>query len=281
MKSLKKFVICVGILFLSTGLFAKDWFVCVGSYSSPENAQELVDALQRKGVTTFIYEFTKDNGGKLYRVLVDELFVSRDKARVRRDILEDNAAITSLGITGLWICQAEKPVPVVDVPVINVPVVNEPIAKTPIVDTPVFDASVPEPVFDESIKIVLSWNNQELDLDSTLVTASLQIDFENPEQEGISLDYDEEADYAPETITINKLNKSEVYRYFVEDYDNYYDSDSTALADSGAVVKVFQNGECIKTYNIFGLNGTTWHVFDIVNGEFVLINEVNNDEVTF
>lgn len=235
-------------------LFAQDWFVCVGSYSSNDNADELVYSLQKKGISTFVYAYTKENGNKLFRVLIDEPFDSRDDARKSRDLIEQSKEIKDLNLSGLWICQAEK--------------------------MPVVEAIPVQKIENKSVKIVLGWNDTSLDLDSYLISSNIQIDFENREQDGIILEFDEEADYAPEIITISDLDLNETYQYFVEDYDNCFVSETFAMSNSGATVKYYENGVCKQNVTIVPESeGTTWHVFDIINGEFVLVNEVNDDAI--
>lgn len=271
MKSMKKFFVMIGLLLIGTFAFADDWFVCVGSYSSTANATELVQSLQNKGVTAFIYEITKDNGSKLYRVLVNEAFASRDDARDKRDALESSAAIKSLRLSGLWICQAQAPAPIV---------VAEP--------EPEPEVTTPAPVeaaesSDEYIKIVLEWKDKKIDLDSVIMNTTTFIDYDNPEEDGMKLSFDEDADYAPETISINYLKPEETYSYYVILYYDYITPTGSELSNSGANVKIYANGNCIATFDVEpGYNGTTWHVFDITpDGSITAIDEINNEELYY
>lgn len=275
MKSIKKFFVIVGLLMIGTFAFADDWFVCVGSYSSTDNAAELVQSLQNKGVSTFIYEITKDNGSKLYRVLVNEPFKSRDAARDSRDALETSTAIKALRLSGLWICQAQAPV----ADVIESVKTPEPVAPAP---APV-EAEEPAAASDEYIKVVLEWKDQSIDLDSVMTTSEVFIDYDNPEEYGMTLSFDEDADYAPETISIKFLNLEETYSYYVILYSDYATPTGSEISNSGANVKIYANGSCIATFDVEpGCIGTTWHVFDIIpGGSISAIDEINNEELYY
>lgn len=267
MKNSRKLVLLLSLLLMGTGLFAQNWYVCAGSFSNNENAKELVLELKEKNIPSFIFVFKKTNGKKLYRVLIDKPYTCRDEARDYRDELEVCSVFDSLGISGLWICQAEKPECFESK--------TTPVEQKTTVTEPKEEKTVLTEI--KEVKIVLTWNNQELDLDSSMKASNVTIDFENKEENGIKLDLDEDADYSPETITISNLNNAEVYKYFVEDYDNYYQEQSTALSNSGATVNVFINGENKGVFEIQpGEEGFVWHVFDIENGEIILINEVAN-----
>lgn len=258
MKRIQKFFIGAVVFLMASFAFADDWYVCVGSYSSIDNASELVYSLQKKGINTFVYEFTKDNGTKLYRVLVDEPFDSRDKSRIRRDQLENDDAIKSLRISGLWICQASV------------------VAAEPELESlpPEPESEVVEDV--PAVKLILEWNDETLDLDTALLTSKYFVDYDDPVVAGIRLSYDASADYAPETLTIQSIDPEEEYNYYIVDSGNYEFDDSGALSGSGAKVKVYINGEYQITFKITpGQKGPVWHVFDIINSEIVPVDTVS------
>lgn len=293
MKSLKKILLVTFFLLSASFVFADDWFVCAGSYSTTVNASEAVQNLQRKGISSFIYEFTKDNGTKLYRVLIDEAFTSRDACRNYRDSLEKSAEIKALRLSGLWICQAKAPEAVValpDAPVISEPepvvvdelpsAIEEPEVTTEISKEPVKEAAPDEdPAY--ALKIKLEWNDQSVDLDAHMVNLFSHVYWDEPKADGLLLKFDEEADYAPESIyLLDGVRAGEKYSYYVEDYDNCLEAESSVLSNSGATVKLFIDGECVSTYSITpNLVGTTWHVFDIIDGNIITINEVNNEAI--
>lgn len=122
-------------------------------------------------------------------------------------------------------------------------------------------------------RIVLEWGDNPADLDSHLVSEAFHISFQNPTAgQMASLDVDDTDGQGPETITITNLDVSSHYEYYVHDYTNSGNSNSNALSNSGATVKVYMpNGE-IREYSVPGGNGTIWSVFTIDHGQ---INDVN------
>jgi hypothetical protein len=67
--------------------------------------------------------------------------------------------------------------------------------------------------------------------------------------------------YGPETITIRSFNDG-VYTYAVHNFSNQRSSYSTALANSGAQVKLYSGDVLIATYNVpTNKDGTLWTVF--------------------
>lgn len=270
MKKFQKFLICAFVFLMASFAFADDWYVCVGSYSSVDNASELVYSLQKKGIDTFVYEFTKDNGSKLYRVLVDEAFTSRDKARIRRDALENDKVIKSLRISGLWICQAAAPIVEAEPVVEDVPEVQ----TVQPAEAPVVEEEQP------AVRFVLEWEDKSLDLDTAFTTSKYFVDYDNPVVAGIRLYYDSELDYAPETLTVQAIDPMEEYNYYVVDYENYEDSNSSALSISGARVLIYVNGELQATLNVTpGSKGSVWHVFDIINSEIIPVDNVGFEDL--
>lgn len=285
MKKFQKLFIGALIFMMASFAFADDWFVCVGSYSSVDNASELVYSLQKKGINTFVYEFAKDNGSKLYRVLIDEPFDSRDKARIRRDNLENNEVIKSLRISGLWICQAAEPD--VSTSAELVPA-RQSQAQAPEQETTLFGEQETTQAFETNevsedvpaVKFVLEWNDETLDLDTVLLTSKYFIDYDEPIVAGIRLTYDANLDYAPETLTIQAIDPVENYNYYVVDCANYDFDDSGALSASGANVKIYINGEYQAKIDITpGQKGPVWHVFDIINSEIVPVDTVGAEDL--
>lgn len=267
MSSIKKFFLGITIFLLGTFVFADSWYVCAGSYGSKANAEELITALQNKGIPAFAYEFTKDSGVKLYRVLIDEEFSSRDDARDSRDFLENDAAIKSLRISGLWICQAEKTEE-------KAPVKESVIEEV----TEVYDAPVENPPA-EYIKVVLKWEAEGMDLDAVISNSYVFIDYDNPEEGGMKLVEDENA--ALETVYVDYLEGGETYSFYVLDADYADYEESTMLSESGANVTIYANGECIATFDVTPETvGTTWHVFDITPaGSIKAIDDISNESL--
>lgn len=105
-----KFVFLMAFLVFVTmsESFAKDWFVCLGSFREISNAERFKDELAAQSVPSFVYK-TENAGSSLYRVLLSEPFSNADDARNLRDGIEKplkkHIAITS----ALWICLADSP----------------------------------------------------------------------------------------------------------------------------------------------------------------------------
>jgi len=91
-----------------------------------------------------------------------------------------------------------------------------------------------------------------------------------------NLDVDDTSSYGPETITI--LSPLGAATYSVQDYTNRSNTSSQDLSYSGAVVTVFKGGRQIATYNVpVGHIGTSWTVFELVNGEVTPVNRITNE----
>jgi hypothetical protein len=127
------------------------------------------------------------------------------------------------------------------------------------------------------VRAVLTWGQYPLDLDSHLIGPrangySFHIYFENKtEIEGgtrmADLDLDDTDSYGPETTSIY-VETPGMYSFVVHDYTNGGVSYSTALANSGAMVRVYVGGSQIREFSVPpGLIGDTWYVFDLVDGQ--------------
>ncbi|MCS3748929.1 hypothetical protein GGQ19_000080 [Salinibacter ruber] len=146
------------------------------------------------------------------------------------------------------------------------------------------DASINPESQDSEYRIVLSWGETPEDLDSHLTYPRPDGDgrfhlyystrTNNPYSNYADLDRDDVTSFGPETISIYQILDG-VYRYSVHDYTNRGASQSTALANSGARVEVYQGGEKIQTFNVpSGTEGTLWTVFEIENGQVNPVNEM-------
>lgn len=105
---MKKFISVIFFSVLLNFSFAEEIFVCVGSFKNPKNAENLVKNLENLGTESFIFE-TQVNNQTLFRVLLSEPFDSKEKARNFRNSVENSNFSKKLNLTGLWICQANKP----------------------------------------------------------------------------------------------------------------------------------------------------------------------------
>ena len=130
------------------------------------------------------------------------------------------------------------------------------------------------------LRIVLTWGENPLDLDSHFTGPSpegkpfhLFYDHKTSDYNGetmAGLDLDDTTSYGPETTTIyNAVDGT--YSFYVHDYSNRDSENSTALANSGAIVQVYEGDQLIGQYNVpTEIVGTTWHVFDFTAGEIRL-----------
>lgn len=126
-------------------------------------------------------------------------------------------------------------------------------------------------------RIVLEWGDNPSDLDSHLVSDSYHISYVNPAAgQSASLDVDDMDGQGPETITISNMDTKGHYEYYVHDFTNRGNNNSNALANSGAIVKVYMPTGEIREYSVPDGTGTIWSVFTIDKGK---LNEVNQIRV--
>lgn len=88
--------------------FAKDWFVCLGSFRELSNAEQFKDNLVAQSVPSFVYK-VENIETSLYRVLLSEPFSNADDARNLRDGIEKPLKKHIAIISALWICLADSP----------------------------------------------------------------------------------------------------------------------------------------------------------------------------
>lgn len=140
-------------------------------------------------------------------------------------------------------------------------------------------------VMSEEIRIVLTWGESPWDLDSHLVGPTENGDkfhvYYGNKVHGTEadLDVDDTSSYGPETITIHSFNEG-IYTYAIHDYSNRYSSNSTALANSGAQVKVYIGAKLLMTYNVpSNKDGTLWTVFtyNSKTKQFTTVNTMSYD----
>ncbi|MBD5427453.1 MAG: SPOR domain-containing protein, partial [Treponema sp.] len=105
MKSLKN-ILCAALFCLATAIAPADgWYVCLGSFTSADNAQQFSAVLTKRGLPNAVSVHTVA-GKTLYRVLYDKSFERRDEARIFRGGLLDDPRVRLLRLSGLWICEA-------------------------------------------------------------------------------------------------------------------------------------------------------------------------------
>jgi len=127
--------------------------------------------------------------------------------------------------------------------------------------TPVITAS--------EASIVLTWGDEPQDLDSHLIKKDkYEIYWDNqsislPTGETASLDTDDTDGYGPETISLDNLDDTTIYTYYVYNY-----SDESPISTSNAVVSVTFGSDTF-TFRPPNQSGRTWTVFTIENGTLV------------
>ena len=132
-----------------------------------------------------------------------------------------------------------------------------------------------------AIRIVIDWDRRPSDLDAHLVKQNdYHISYRNKSitEDGVAkLDRDDRDGYGPETITINKIDENSEYLYYIHDFTNQNAYGSKSLSNSKASVKIYGNEELVNVFQIpEDERGTKWDVFKIVNGQIILINQIND-----
>jgi len=139
---------------------------------------------------------------------------------------------------------------------------------------------------DEQIRIILSWGENPPDLDTHLtgpIPASdqrfhIMYNNENYYYNNVlhaSLDVDVTNSYGPETATIHNQTTG-MYRYSVHDYTNRNSTNSNALSNSGAQVRVYKGSQLIRMFNVpNNTGGIVWTVFEMNGNSITPINSVN------
>lgn len=134
------------------------------------------------------------------------------------------------------------------------------------------------------IRIVLTWGEMPRDLDSHLTGpassgSTFHTYYDNSEycENGtalVQLDVDDTTSYGPETTTIY-TQIGGIYHFSIHDYTNRNSTSSTALASSGACVKIYF-GDAQLTYYVPNEEGTVWDVFEYNSntGEFTVLNNM-------
>lgn len=129
-------------------------------------------------------------------------------------------------------------------------------------------------------RITLEWAENPRDEDAHIVCESpddYHVYYRNKSEyrDGeliANLDHDDMYGNGFETVTMT-VDPEGTYRYYVHHY-----AGSESLSTSNAIVKVYQGGVLIGVYNVPIDQGTGiyWHVFDIVNGQVVVVNRITD-----
>lgn len=134
------------------------------------------------------------------------------------------------------------------------------------------------------IRVVLTWGEFPLDLDSHIVGPTpdgerFHVYFKEPDyyydrNKYVNLDVDDTSSYGPETTSVY-IPVNGTYTFYVHDFSNSDYDQSTRLSTSGAKVTVYLAGQA-KPYVFYVPNeeGTLWEVFSVKEGALTPINEM-------
>ncbi|MDI9499044.1 MAG: S8 family serine peptidase [Bacillota bacterium] len=146
------------------------------------------------------------------------------------------------------------------------------------------DCILTRPMEADQFRIVLTWGELPRDLDSHLFVkladgteAYTYFFYKEHAIDGevvFALDVDDTSSYGPETTTIYQLLDGE-YQFWVHNFSSIYEDDNQELSQSGCVVTVYAgDGDPLVFHVPPGYQGSTWHVFDIVDGQIRAVNRV-------
>ena len=153
-----------------------------------------------------------------------------------------------------------------------------------------WDLPVSPTLKDGETRIVLTWGQYPEDLDSHLIgeqpgsqfhIAYWDMDYyDGMGRHRANLDLDDTSSYGPETVTIYN-GVDGVYTYAVRDFTNGGNASSTALAASGATVRVYQEEGLVATYHVPTRGvGFVWTVFRLhQDGTIETVNTVDGVEI--
>lgn len=128
----------------------------------------------------------------------------------------------------------------------------------------------------DGMRIVLSWGQRPLDIDSHLSYQGGYVCYYQMDAVNAKLDVDDTDSFGPETITISKKLQGKKYVYAVHNFSDKDNANNANLANiSRAKVYVYIGNTLIKTYTPQeGKVGTVWIPFIIdENGNLVDIND--------
>ena len=131
----------------------------------------------------------------------------------------------------------------------------------------------------KSFRVVLTWGEYPRDLDAHVQNERYHVYYSNMSEPGIMLDRDDTSSFGPETITIKEPDPNSVFKYYIVNYSDGGNYNSSRLSNSGAKVSVYLNNEYKGTYEVKPNQvGLIWNVFEIINGnEIRVIDTVSND----
>ncbi|MGJ7904303.1 tetratricopeptide repeat protein [Lysobacter sp. 1R34A] len=121
----------------------------------------------------------------------------------------------------------------------------------------------------DGLRIVLSWNAADADLDSHLSYPDRHVYFERKTGDDARLDLDGSgrdagAGRSPETLTLLRKQAGYGYTYAVHDFGNRNHPAASALSRSGAQVSLYLGGQLLRSYAVpRDRPGNLWRVFRI------------------
>jgi uncharacterized protein (TIGR03437 family) len=139
------------------------------------------------------------------------------------------------------------------------------------------------PLAEGQYRVVLVWRS-ELDLDAHLtgpiasaryhVWWNGETDLATPAT--AQFDRDDKTGAGPETVTFT-VQATGSYRFSVQNYTDRDRDGAARLAQSGAVVRVYRGNQQITSLTAPGGGGTLWKVFEIVNGQLQVVNQLSDE----
>lgn len=148
--------------------------------------------------------------------------------------------------------------------VYDVDIAAETVFRNRLVVSPVMDIG--------QFRVVLDWEQQPLDLDAHFVkTSSYHISYRNTRvlSDGTGmLDRDDMDGFGPETITVERIDASGEYEFYVHNYSAHEKPSSPSLSVSRAAVRVYGGNRLLKTFQVpENFTEKTWPVFRVVGGQ--------------
>jgi hypothetical protein len=124
-------------------------------------------------------------------------------------------------------------------------------------------------------RVVLTWGEQPLDLDSHLSFGTGHVYWERKSGAQVKLDVDDTDGFGPETLTLEKRKSGQEYIYAVHNYSDKDNSQSKGWTTSQAKVFLYTGNKLTRVYYVTPKSvGNLWVLFRIdANGTFYDINE--------
>lgn len=144
---------------------------------------------------------------------------------------------------------------------------------------------------DNEMRAVLTWSST-VDLDAFLVGkdsdgSDYRVFFKNKKYDGdtkVSLDVDVREGYGPETMTITLGDIGDNFTFYVDHFFDGRTSETdgldTGLSKSGAKVVLYIGNNERKVFNVpTNKKGSTWKVFEVVDGEITASNYIGTSKM--